>query len=75
MTPITTEILQKQLEQWARAHYHEQADVRDVRPMPGHAGLSFGFSVADSTGVLDRLVVRMPPHGRSEERRVGKECW
>jgi aminoglycoside phosphotransferase (APT) family kinase protein len=63
MAPITTEILQKQLEQWARAHYHEQADVRDVRPMPGHAGLSFGFSVADSTGDLDRLVVRMPPHG------------
>jgi aminoglycoside phosphotransferase (APT) family kinase protein len=36
--------------------------------MPGHAGLSFGFDVADNTGVLDRLVMRMPPKG---VRRAG----
>jgi aminoglycoside phosphotransferase (APT) family kinase protein len=63
MVPITTETLHQQLQQWAKTHYHEQADVRDVCPMPGHAGLSFGFSVTDSTGDVDRLVVRMPPHG------------
>jgi aminoglycoside phosphotransferase (APT) family kinase protein len=31
--------------------------------MPGHAGLSFGFTLADATGDLDKLVVRMPPKG------------
>jgi aminoglycoside phosphotransferase (APT) family kinase protein len=36
--------------------------------MPGHAGLSFGFTVSDATGVLDRLVTRMPPKG---VRRAG----
>ncbi len=61
-------VLQAQLERWAGAHYHEGAVVRELRAMPGHAGLSFGFSVADPTGELDRLVVRMPPKG---VRRAG----
>ena len=61
-------ILQAQLERWAGVHYHQGVTVDRLRPMPGHAGLSFGFAVADATGVLDELVVRMPPKG---VRRAG----
>ena len=61
-------VLHAQLERWAGVHYHEGTVVRDLRAMPGHAGLSFGFTVADATGVLDRLVTRMPPKG---VRRAG----
>ncbi|MBI5089622.1 MAG: phosphotransferase, partial [Actinobacteria bacterium] len=63
MAGVDRQILQAQLDQWAAAHYHEGVMVRDLRPMPGHAGLSFGFDVRDSTGILDRLVIRMPPKG------------
>ncbi|MGD9996041.1 MAG: phosphotransferase family protein [Ilumatobacteraceae bacterium] len=63
MAGVDRQILQAQLDQWAAAHYHEGVMVRDLRPMPGHAGLSFGFDVRDSTGTLDRLVMRMPPKG------------
>jgi aminoglycoside phosphotransferase (APT) family kinase protein len=63
MAAFDRQVLQAQLEQWAAAHYHEGVMVRDLRPMPGHAGLSFGFDVSDSSGTLDRLVVRMPPKG------------
>jgi aminoglycoside phosphotransferase (APT) family kinase protein len=65
---VDREVLQAQLERWAGVHYHEGTTITDLRPMPGHAGLSFGFSVADATGVVDRLVVRMPPKG---VRRAG----
>lgn len=61
-------VLQAQLERWADAHYHEGTTIADLRPMPGHAGLSFGFTVRDATGELDRLVMRMPPKG---VRRAG----
>ncbi len=61
-------MLQAQLERWADAHYHEGVVVADLRAMPGHAGLSFGFTVTENAGVLDRLVVRMPPKG---VRRAG----
>jgi aminoglycoside phosphotransferase (APT) family kinase protein len=63
MAGVDLPTLQSQLERWADAHYHEGVTVADVRPMPGHAGLSFGFTVRDATGVLDQLVVRMPPKG------------
>jgi hypothetical protein len=68
MAGFDTAVLHAQLERWAGEHYHEGTVVRDLRPMPGHAGLSFGFTVADATGVLDRLVTRMPPKG---VRRAG----
>jgi len=68
MAAVDVEALQAQLDQWAAVHYHEGVMVRALRPMPGHAGLSFGFDVADNTGVLDRLVMRMPPKG---VRRAG----
>ncbi len=63
MAGIDRQVLQAQLERWADAHYHEGTTVADLRPMPGHAGLSFGFTVRDATGDLDRLVMRMPPKG------------
>ena len=68
MAGFDTAVLHAQLERWAGEHYHEGTVVRDLRPMPGHAGLSFGFTVVDATGVLDRLVTRMPPKG---VRRAG----
>ncbi len=63
MAGVDLQTFQGQLERWADVHYHEGVTVADLRPMPGHAGLSFGFTVRDATGVLDRLVVRMPPKG------------
>jgi aminoglycoside phosphotransferase (APT) family kinase protein len=57
------------LARWASAHYEPSAIVDDVRAMPGHAGLSFGFRVLTGARVeLDHLVVRMPPKG---VRRAG----
>ena len=61
-------VLHAQLERWAAAHYHAGTTISDLRPMPGHAGLSFGFTVSDATGECDRLVMRMPPKG---VRRAG----
>jgi aminoglycoside phosphotransferase (APT) family kinase protein len=60
---LDVDVLHGQLERWAGSHYHEGVTVADLRAMPGHAGLSFGFTLADSSGVLDRLVMRMPPKG------------
>lgn len=68
MAGVDSQVLQAQLETWAAVHYHEGVSVDDLRAMPGHAGLSFGFTVSDPTGVLDRLVMRMPPKG---VRRAG----
>jgi aminoglycoside phosphotransferase (APT) family kinase protein len=68
MAAVDWDILKAQLDRWAAVHYHEGTTVRDLHPMPGHAGLSFGFTVADAAGDVDRLVVRMPPKG---VRRAG----
>lgn len=50
------------LERWAVAHYGAAAVVENVAPMPGHAGISFGFDVVTGDH-RDPLVVRVPPHG------------
>lgn len=60
---IDHDVLHAQLERWAGDHYHEGTSITNLRAMPGHAGLSFGFQVEDATGVLDHLVMRMPPKG------------
>jgi aminoglycoside phosphotransferase (APT) family kinase protein len=65
---VDQQVLQAQLERWAGVHYHEGARIDGLHAMPGHAGLSFGFTVSDATGELDKLVVRMPPKG---VRRAG----
>src|SRR5688500_16257414 len=63
MAGVELDVMQAQLERWAAVHYHEGVGVKGLHPMPGHAGLSFGFTLADATGDLDKLVVRMPPKG------------
>ncbi len=68
MAGVDRDVLHAQLERWAGEHYHEGTTVQDLRAMPGHAGLSFGFRVVDATGELDHLVMRMPPKG---VRRAG----
>src|SRR5215510_11265724 len=60
------ELLQRQLQDFAVAHYGEEAVVSNVEVMPGHAGLSFGFRVDyQETGRAknESLVMRMPPKG------------
>jgi aminoglycoside phosphotransferase (APT) family kinase protein len=61
--PVDLATLNSQLQLWAGAHYHEGASISNLRAMPGHAGLSFGFTVSDADGILDQLVTRMPPKG------------
>lgn len=63
MAGVDWDLLDGQLARWVTAHYSAGAAVRDVHPMPGHAGLSFGFTVVDGGRDVDRLVVRMPPKG------------
>jgi len=56
---------------WARHHYGPEASVDAVSPMPGNAGISFGFDVtapergagSDQAPVVERLVIRVPPAG------------
>lgn len=47
---------------WARMRHGRDATVGDVAPMPGNAGLSFGFRVRHDGG-SERLVVRLSPPG------------
>lgn len=53
---------QQLLEAWAAAHYGTDAIVANLAPMPGHAGISFGFDVVVGSH-RDPLVVRVPPSG------------
>lgn len=53
---------QQLLERWAVAHYGADAIVTNLAPMPGHAGISFGFDVVVDSK-RDPLVVRVPPQG------------
>lgn len=50
-----------QLSAFAVEHYGADTVVRDVKPMPGHAGLSFGFDVHRDGKLCDALVMRIPP--------------
>ena len=54
--------LAERLEAWAEAHYGEHAHATAVETMPGHAGLSFGFTVEYGED-CDQLVMRVPPKG------------
>ena len=63
MAAFDLDVLHAQLERWAGVHYHEGVTVSDLRAMPGHAGLSFGFTLSDAGGIIERLVTRMPPKG------------
>jgi aminoglycoside phosphotransferase (APT) family kinase protein len=60
------ELLQRQLQDFAIAHYGAGAIVSQVEVMPGHAGLSFGFRVDYQEAGQPRnesLVMRLPPKG------------
>ena len=50
-----------QVAAFAVEHYGADAVVRDVKPMPGHAGLSFGFEVHRGGGLCEAIVMRIPP--------------
>lgn len=52
----------ERLARWTSAHYGDGATVGGVNPMPGHAGLSFGFTVTDDAST-HRLVIRLAPPG------------
>jgi aminoglycoside phosphotransferase (APT) family kinase protein len=56
-------LLATQLQRWAAAHHDPGVTITDLRAMPGHAGLSFGFSVTRDGAEVEQLVVRMPPAG------------
>lgn len=58
---VTT--ITSRLAAFVTAHYGEGAEVRRVRPMPGHAGLSFGFDVVVQGEVRQSVVMRVPPKG------------
>jgi len=56
--------LTSRLERWTVDHHGPDHGVADVEVMPGHAGLSFGFTVVGAGGaVIERLVMRVPPKG------------
>ncbi len=54
--------LAERLQLWAEAHYGEHARATGLETMPGHAGLSFGFTVEHGEA-RDELVMRVPPKG------------
>ena len=61
---VDVEVLQAQVERWAGDTFGPGVTVAGLEPMPGHAGLSFGFQVLDGAGrCMEALVMRMPPKG------------
>ncbi len=64
VSQLTAIDLEQMLRNWAREEYEPDAEVRNVGPMPGHAGLSFGFDVSASAGEQPQsLVIRLAPPG------------
>jgi len=59
----SVEDISDQLSAFVAAHYGIHAEVRDVAPMPGHSGLTFGFEVWLDGARGDSLVLRIPPRG------------
>ena len=59
-------VLTQQLQAFCLNHYGQDAIVHQVEAMPGHAGLSFGFSVTyekNGSPENESLVMRLPPKG------------
>ena len=66
-------VLTQQLQAFCLSHYGQDASVHQVEAMPGHAGLSFGFTVVyekDGQAKNESLVMRLPPKG-VRQRRTG----
>ncbi len=57
------ETVRGRLERWARARYSDAARVPKAWPMPGNAGLSFGFDVLRGGDERLPLVIRLSPPG------------
>jgi aminoglycoside phosphotransferase (APT) family kinase protein len=59
------DVMRARLGRWARCEYDSSAQVPDVWPMPGNAGLSFGFDVVvrDDSPRRWPLVIRLSPPG------------
>ena len=55
------EELSDRLIPFCRAKYGSDVRVFDVHTMPGHAGFSYGFSVATATGATESWFIRLPP--------------
>ncbi len=53
--------LEARLEPFCRAKYGRDVRVVDVHTMPGHAGFSYGFSVATDDGDIEPWFIRLPP--------------
>ena len=54
--------LEARLLPFSRTMYEDDgAMVRDVHPMPGHAGFSYGFTVDLSNGARESWFLRLPP--------------
>ena len=62
MSTLAQHPIEEQLTRWAQAQYGADARVVDVGPMPGNAGLSYGFTV-ESEETSERLVIRLAPPG------------
>jgi aminoglycoside phosphotransferase (APT) family kinase protein len=66
---LDPEELRARLERWAGEHVVPGSRIAGLAPMPGNAGLSFGFDVVDDAGApAARLVIRLAPPG---VRRAG----
>ena len=63
MASVDLPDLAARLSRWALHFYGPGARVDGVEVMPGHAGLSFGFTVGATGREAERLVMRVPPKG------------
>lgn len=59
---VRLEDIAAHLDAWTRHRFGHAARPKDVRPMPGNAGLSFGFTV-DTPGAEMSFVIRLAPPG------------
>jgi len=58
---VRLEELAHRLVGFCRAKYGRDVRVFDVHTMPGHAGFSYGFSVAPTNGDAESWFMRLPP--------------
>lgn len=59
---IDRETIRPRLQRWISEVHSPSAQLGKVWPLPGHAGLSFGFEV-HSGDALEKLVIRLAPPG------------
>jgi aminoglycoside phosphotransferase (APT) family kinase protein len=60
---VDVQALLPRLAGFARHAYGVDAEVRDLRRLPGHSGLNYRFEIysAAHRGLIDRLVIRLSP--------------